>query len=318
MKYSKKSSTLLCEYTVYVLLPQMENEKQRIRGKGDGGRCAKQKSKRVYGKKRKTPNKKGKQRTSKVVEENVVAEAAQNTDINFDVTAVTTTSTKKLQTIETSDILDQAISGFRLVEMSILSKVLSILACPDCKNTNTLSLVEVSNKKIGLSSLLKIECNVCDYFHQFYTSPEISSSPDERRRGKKAMEVNIRVIYGFRNIGIGFSLLSKVCGFLNMPQPMAKDSYDHISNRIKMASKAVAEKSMLNAAVELRNGEKTADVGVSVDGTWQRKGFSSTLGVITAISIDTGKVLDAAILSKSCKGCTKMEKVSKVDPNHFK
>jgi len=154
------------------------------------------------------------------------------------------------------------------------------------------------------------------FSHQFYTSPEVTSSPDERRRGKKAMEVNIRAIYGFR-IGIGFSLLSKLCGFLNMPPPMAKDSYDHTSNRIKLASKTVAEKSMSNAAAELRNGEETADVGVSVDGTWQSKGFSSTLGVITAISIDTGKVLDVAILSKSCKGCTKMEKIAKVNPNRY-
>lgn len=57
--------------------------------------------------------------------------------------------------------------------------------------------------------------------------------------------------------------------------------------------------------------EDTSDVGVSIDGTWQRKGFSSTLGVTTAISIDTGKVLDVAIMSKSCKGCTSMKKVAR-------
>ena len=55
-------------------------------------------------------------------------------------------------------------------------------------------------------------------------------------------------------------------------------------NIIKAASKSVTEKSMSDAAACLRKREKTADVGVSVDGTWQRKGFSSTLGVVTAIS----------------------------------
>jgi len=63
---------------------------------------------------------------------------------------------------------------------------------------------------------------------------------------------------------------------------------------------------MSDAAKTLRAGKETA-VGVSVDGTWQRKGFSSKLGVVTAISVDIGKVLDVAILSKSCKGCTKMK-----------
>ena len=54
-------------------------------------------------------------------------------------------------------------------------------------------------------------------------------------------------------------------------------------------------------------------MGVSVDGTWQRKGFTSLNGVITAISIDTENVLDTAILSKSCKGCTRMEAIKAKD-----
>ena len=74
---------------------------------------------------------------------------------------------------------------------------------------------------------------------------------------------------------------------------------------------------MADAAKELRGDEETADIGVSVDGTWQRKGFTSTLGVVTAISVDTGKVLDSVVLSKSCKGCISMEQVRKSDPERF-
>ena len=48
-----------------------------------------------------------------------------------------------------------------------------------------------------------------------------------------------------------------------------------------------------SAAAKLRGTEENADVGVSVDGTWQKKGFSSTLGVVKAISIDSGKVLES-------------------------
>ena len=53
----------------------------------------------------------------------------------------------------------------------------------------------------------------------------------------------------------------------------------------------------VDAAARLRGTEKTTDAGVSVDGTWQRKRFSSTLGVVTAISIDSGKVLHVASYS---------------------
>jgi len=163
---------------------------------------------------------------------------------------------------------------------------------------------------------LKVYCDRCTFAHEFYTSPAVTTSNDSRRRGMPTMEVNARAVYGFRSIGIGYALLTKLCGFLNMPPPMTKAGYDKMANRIKGASKSIAEKSMSEAAESLRKGKKTADVGVSMDGTWQRKGFSSTLGVITAISIDSGKVLDIAILSKSCKGCTRMAKIAKTDPKH--
>ena len=51
---------------------------------------------------------------------------------------------------------------------------------------------------------------------------------------------------------------------------------------------------------------QTADVGVSVDSTWQRKDFSSTLEVVTDISISNGKVLDVVILSKECRSMKKL------------
>ena len=63
---------------------------------------------------------------------------------------------------------------------------------------------------------------------------------------------------------------------------------------------------MSDAAARLRGTEQTADAGVSVGGTWQRKVFSPTLWIVTASSIHYTKLLDVAILSKSCKGCKKM------------
>ena len=44
------------------------------------------------------------------------------------------------------------------------------------------------------------------------------------------------------------------------------------------------------------NGESdstaTLDVAVSFDGTWAKRGFASLTGVVFAISVDTGEVLD--------------------------
>ena len=118
----------------------------------------------------------------------------------------------------------------------------------------------------------------------------------------KSIEINVRAVYAFWIIGVGHTSLAKLYGFLNMPPPTTKNACDGLSYWIKVASKQVVEKSVSDAAAKLRGAEETADVGASVDGTWKRKGFLPSLGAVTAISIHSGKVLDAAILSKSCKG----------------
>ena len=98
---------------------------------------------------------------------------------------------------------------------------------------------------------------------------------------------------------------------------MSIKSYDNISNFAKDAARIVAERSMRKAASDLRGDSPTADISVSVDGTWQREGFSSLNRVVTAISVDSGKVLDSAILSKSCKGCTNITSFEKTNPDQF-
>ena len=45
------------------------------------------------------------------------------------------------------------------------------------------------------------------------------------------------------------------------------------------------------------------DTAVSCDGSWQRRGYSSINGLVTAIRIDTGKCLAFETLVKNCKAC---------------
>ncbi|GFX59390.1 uncharacterized protein TNCV_2880591 [Trichonephila clavipes] len=63
---------------------------------------------------------------------------------------------------------------------------------------------------------------------------------------------------------------------------------------------------MIEAADEVRKLKNTSDVaecGVSVDGTWQRRGHSSLNGCVAVLSIDTGKVVDLEVMSKWCRNC---------------
>ena len=51
------------------------------------------------------------------------------------------------------------------------------------------------------------------------------------------------------------------------------------------------------------HGHKVAKVAVTVDGTWQRRGYSSKNGIIFAVSVHTGDVLDFEVLSLVCHQC---------------
>ena len=51
--------------------------------------------------------------------------------------------------------------------------------------------------------------------------------------------------------------------------------------------------------------------GISWDGTWQKRGYSSRNGCVTVISVDTGRVLDVEALSQGCKQYERHEHLDK-------
>ena len=128
----------------------------------------------------------------------------------------------------------------------------SLLACPNCSTTNTLKLQDIEDKKKGLARFMQIKCRDCEFKYSFYTSPQIDSTNNNHRRGMKTMESNVGAAYGFQSIGVGYTPLTKLCGFLNMPPAMTKNVYNGLSYSIEIASKQVAEKSMSDAAARLR------------------------------------------------------------------
>ncbi|GFS68324.1 uncharacterized protein TNCV_307031 [Trichonephila clavipes] len=56
----------------------------------------------------------------------------------------------------------------------------------------------------------------------------------------------------------------------------------------------------LAAAETLSFNNGNPNVPVAIDGTWQKRGHTSLNGVVTAVSVDTGKDVDAEILSRKC------------------
>ncbi|GFU64168.1 uncharacterized protein TNCV_3745361 [Trichonephila clavipes] len=60
------------------------------------------------------------------------------------------------------------------------------------------------------------------------------------------------------------------------------------------------------AAKEAKYVSRHSDITVTIDGTWQKHGYTSLNGAVIAASFYPGKVLDASILSRFCKCPNKM------------
>ncbi|GFX93046.1 uncharacterized protein TNCV_139901 [Trichonephila clavipes] len=127
-------------------------------------------------------------------------------------------------------------------------------------------------------------------------------------------EVNRRFVYNMRQIGKGFSAGFKLCGTLNLPR-LSKTAYTNHENKLMSMISEVSELSMQKAASELLvlhpTKNKIVECGISVDGTWQRRDYSSMNGCVAALSVDTGKVVDIEIniMSSYCPTCRKISKM---------
>ena len=231
-------------------------------------------------------------------------------DIDMNVTAGSSVSSSKVENISDS-IINNPISGYRLIDMELLSSMFSGLLCPECYAC-TLTLSDVPSKKKGLASLLTIKCSSCGHSVESYTS-KISTKD-------KTFDINYRAVYAMRECGQGHSSLDTLCSLLNMPSPMVNKAYTDIIHKISDAVKDVCHDTMVDAIDELRiannvvDKDKCMNIPVSCDGSWQRRGYSSNNGIVTIISMQSGKVLDLETMSKHCKACALKENLRIADP----
>lgn len=193
---------------------------------------------------------------------------------------------------------DGTLKGNKIFNLSILASVFSSLCCPNCFEKN-ICLYE--NSVFGLSSNMSIKCLNCNFIVPFATTEKLN----------KQSSINLQFVCGMRVIGRGHSSAKKLCATLNMPC-MTKRTYRLCERKLLVASTSMAKDSMNEAALEVKNIKNCSNMpvmecGVSVDGTWQRRGHSSLNGCVAVLSINTGKLLDLEIMSKFCRICNRLK-----------
>ena len=116
---------------------------------------------------------------------------------------------------------------------------------------------------------------------------------------------------------------------MNLPKPPTSNAYNNIQDKLLHEAKIVCNKLLDKAADTLHqitseknpenmveyNNELYAKVGVSVDGTWMKRGHQSKLGVVFVQSVETGEVLDYTVKSLFCYTCAKFK--TKLSPKKF-
>ena len=189
---------------------------------------------------------------------------------------------------------DATPTGFRLIDVELLTMAISHTRCAQCKE-GKLSLTEDETQKAGLMTSLYIQCNKCK---------NMIHLPTSKKRTPRGLsyEVNRRSVYAAASLGLGHKGLSQFCAFLNMPLLVHHDSYQMHLKQISEASVAAHAEENIKSAVsrvkstlkdsgdvsdddDENDDEACVDVGVSCDGSWHRRGFSSLVGTTAVISL---------------------------------
>ena len=208
-------------------------------------------------------------------------------------------------------------NGCAIIDLACLENFFNdAVACKIClKKKATFTLFSDEEKRDGLSLKLSLKCSSCLNVVSFNTSKKIKEG---------AFEVNRRSVLAVNTLKGGRKSLASFCGMMNMPPPVTNNAYNKHLKISALAAVKEAENLMIDAAnrllnLMLRGDPKIADddednavpVAVSVDGSWQKRGYSSKFGVVFVIGVLTGEILDYEVLSLFCKECSVHEKSEK-------
>ena len=206
--------------------------------------------------------------------------------------------------------------AFMLINMSALQTILDLVGkCPQC--ASKVKIFNDLDQRKGFANLLKLKCAAeCSWEYNAYTSSKMHHS---EKVGPRFFEINMRIVLAFRETGNRLTALETFSQCMNMPGCLRQKSFDSIQKSLASSYLDISRKSQSKAAYETHqkcstsNPIDVADCNISVDGTWQRRGYSSLNGVVTLMSSVNKKCIDTHVMSKCCKGCQYWERQKETD-----
>lgn len=209
-------------------------------------------------------------------------------------TEFASTSAKK---IAGSDDFETPVSPsnvFTILNFTLVFSALSnILKCKKCNGD-----VKFAKKgEQGLGFELAVICQCGESF--IYSCEKIQN---------KSYEINRRMIFVMRLLGIGLNGINTFLGLMDLGKKMSIVTYYTAVENVFVSVSAVFNEVIRQAGCQEKeknaaNGNEENKLTVSGDGTWSKRGFSSMFGVVTLIGHYSSKVLDVLVKSSFCKTC---------------
>lgn len=213
-------------------------------------------------------------------------------------TSFASTSAQKLRQTKDKDIKIEHSHGYRILQFAaVFSAITELVVCKNCQKD--VKFNEASSRGLGFKIAVSCDCGVV----------YINSCP----LIKNAYEINRRIVFVMRLLGIGKEGLNLFCGLMDLTTEMFSNTYYACLNNVYIASQAVYElvtKSAIKEEKEktLQSENSDQHLTVSGDGFWKKRGFSSLFGVTTLVGKYTNKIIDLIVKSSYCKMCETWEK----------
>lgn len=207
----------------------------------------------------------------------------------------------RLQKLSVIDKIDTSNSGsYIIVNFHELTKLFVNLKCSHC-DEQTLKL-ELGNK-LGFSYNLNLTCSSC-------AKKLCAVQTSNDRKGNTVPDINLRITHAFFHIGKGYSAVEKFCMIMNI-LPFSSRTFSNCTKLLHSANAVASSNILKDVHYEVKCAYRkdslipldVTDIGVSFDGSWLTRGFSSLIGIGCVIDILTGYVIDYEIMSKVCRHC---------------
>ena len=212
-------------------------------------------------------------------------------------------------------------NSFVIADINVIQESLQCIAC--CRECGSdIEFREVS--RIGLGTRLEFSCrnSAC------VVSPEqFDATPKSTRR----YDINSQLLLGARFCGMGRSGINKLFTVMNMQKPISRPAWRKLNCIMEDFSVDLREESCRQARLEAAsvaadddpenvNKDGSVNIATGVDGTWQKRGWDSPVGVVAAVAQDTSKVVNVHVMVNSCAQCTSIKSLrekGKIYPDKY-